>query len=225
LWLDEQRRAGKRILFEGAQGALLDVDHGTYPYVTSSNTVAAQAATGSGLGPTAIGYVLGLAKAYTTRVGSGPFPTELTDQIGERLGERGQEFGVVTGRKRRCGWFDACLVRQAVKVSGITGIALTKLDVLDGFDEIKVCIAYTLDGERIESLPAGQNAQARVRPVYETLEGWTQSTRGARSWAELPAQAVKYVRHIEELIECPVTLLSTSPERDDTILMRDPFED
>jgi len=223
--LDAARRAGKRILFEGAQGALLDVDHGTYPFVTSSNTVAAQAATGSGMGPRAIGYVLGLAKAYTTRVGSGPFPTELTDAVGEKLGERGQEFGVVTGRKRRCGWFDACLVRQVCKVSGIDGIALTKLDVLDGFEEIKVCVGYTLDGERIDSLPAGHNAQARVKPVYESFEGWTQSTRGARSWADLPAQAVKYVRQIEELIECPVTLLSTSPERDDTILMRDPFED
>jgi adenylosuccinate synthase len=223
--LDSERRAGKRILFEGAQGALLDVDHGTYPYVTSSNTVAAQAATGSGLGPGAIGYVLGLAKAYTTRVGSGPFPTELTDEVGERLGQRGQEFGVVTGRKRRCGWFDACLVRQVTKVSGIDGIALTKLDVLDGFPEIKVCIAYELDGQRIDSLPAGTNAQARVRPIYESFEGWSQSTRGARTWGELPAQAVKYVRHIEELIECPVTLLSTSPQRADTILVKDPFED
>ena len=223
--LDRERRARKRILFEGAQGALLDVDHGTYPFVTSSNTVAAQAAIGSGLGPGAIGYVLGLAKAYTTRVGSGPFPTELTDAIGEKLGERGQEFGVNTGRKRRCGWFDACLVRQVVRVSGINGIALTKLDVLDGFAEIKVSVGYDLDGERIDSLPAGQNAQARVKPVYQSFEGWTQSTRGARSWADLPAQAVKYVRTIEELIECPVTLLSTSPERDDTILVRDPFED
>jgi adenylosuccinate synthase len=223
--LDRERRAGKRILFEGAQGALLDVDHGTYPFVTSSNTVAAQAATGSGMGPGAISYVLGLAKAYTTRVGSGPFPTELTDAIGERLGERGQEFGVNTGRKRRCGWFDACLVRQVIKVSGIDGIALTKLDVLDGFDTIKVCIGYELDGARIDSLPAGTNAQARARPVYETLEGWSQSTRGARTWGQLPAQAVKYVRHIEELIECPVTLLSTSPERADTILVKDPFED
>jgi len=223
--LDAERRAGKRILFEGAQGALLDVDHGTYPYVTSSNTVAAQAATGSGMGPGAIGYVLGLAKAYTTRVGSGPFPTELTDEIGETLGRRGQEFGVNTGRKRRCGWFDACLVRQITKVSGIDGIALTKLDVLDGFREIKVSIGYELDGQRINSLPAGTNAQARVKPIYETFEGWSQSTRGARSWADLPAQAVKYVRHIEELIECPVTLLSTSPERDDTILVKDPFED
>jgi adenylosuccinate synthase len=223
--LDRERRAGKRILFEGAQGALLDVDHGTYPFVTSSNTVAAQAATGSGMGPGAISYVLGLAKAYTTRVGSGPFPTELTDDIGERLGERGQEFGVNTGRKRRCGWFDACLVRQVIKVSGIHGIALTKLDVLDGFPEIKVCIAYELDGQRIDSLPAGTNAQARVKPIYESFEGWSQSTRGARTWGQLPAQAVKYVRHIEELIECPVTLLSTSPERADTILVRDPFED
>jgi adenylosuccinate synthase len=222
--LDRERRAGKKILFEGAQGALLDVDHGTYPFVTSSNTVAAQAATGSGMGPGAISYVLGLAKAYTTRVGSGPFPTELTDAIGERLGERGQEWGVNTGRKRRCGWFDACLVRQVTKVSGIDGIALTKLDVLDGFPEIKVCIGYELDGQRIDSLPAGTNAQARVKPIYESFEGWSQSTRGARTWGQLPAQAVKYVRHIEELIECPVTLLSTSPERDDTILVRDPFE-
>jgi adenylosuccinate synthase len=223
--LDRERRAGKRILFEGAQGALLDVDHGTYPYVTSSNTVAAQAATGAGVGPGALSYVLGLAKAYTTRVGSGPFPTELTDADGERLGERGQEFGVNTGRKRRCGWFDAALVRQVVKVVGIDGIALTKLDVLDGFAEIKVCVAYELDGQRIDSLPAGQNAQARVKPIYESFEGWTQSTRGARTWGELPAQAVKYVRHIEELIECPVALLSTSPERWDTILVKDPFED
>ena len=223
--LDKARRAGKRILFEGAQGILLDVDHGTYPFVTSSNTVAAQAAIGSGMGPGQIGYVLGIAKAYTTRVGSGPFPTELTDAIGERLGERGHEFGTVTGRKRRCGWFDACLVRQVGKVAGIDGIALTKLDVLDGLDEIKVCIGYMLDGERIDRLPAGHNAQARVQPIYETFPGWKGSTRGARSWAELPAEAVKYVRSVEELIERPVTLLSTSPERDDTILMKDPFED
>ena len=222
--LDEQRKARKRILFEGAQGALLDIDHGTYPFVTSSNTVAAQAATGSGIGPRHTGYVLGIAKAYTTRVGSGPFPTELDNEIGETLGERGREFGTVTGRKRRCGWFDAVLVRQVTKVCGIDGIALTKLDVLDGFKEIKVCTEYELDGERINRLPAGANAQARVKPIWETFEGWSQSTQGARSWAELPAQAVKYVRHIEELIECPVTLLSTSPERDDTILMRDPFE-
>ena len=222
--LDEQRKSRKRILFEGAQGALLDIDHGTYPFVTSSNTVAAQAATGSGIGPRHTGYVLGIAKAYTTRVGSGPFPTELDNEIGETLGERGREFGTVTGRKRRCGWFDAVLVRQVTKVCGIDGIALTKLDVLDGFKEIKVCTEYELDGERINRLPAGANAQARVKPIWETFEGWSQSTQGARSWAELPAQAVKYVRHIEELIECPVTLLSTSPERDDTILMRDPFE-
>jgi adenylosuccinate synthase len=221
--LDQAHRDRKQILFEGAQGALLDIDHGTYPFVTSSNTVAAQAATGSGMGPRAVGYVLGIAKAYTTRVGSGPFPTELDNAIGEKIGERGHEFGTVTGRKRRCGWFDAVLVRQVCKVSGIDGIALTKLDVLDGFDELKICVGYNLDGERLDRLPAGQNAQARVEPIYETFEGWSQSTRGARSWAELPAQAVKYVRQIEELIGCPVTLLSTSPERDDTILMKDPF--
>ncbi len=223
--LDKKRKAGKRILFEGAQGALLDIDHGTYPFVTSSNTVAANAATGSGMGPRGVGYVLGIAKAYTTRVGSGPFPTELMDAVGEKIGERGREFGTVTGRKRRCGWFDSVLVRQVCKVSGIDGIALTKLDVLDGFDEIKVCIGYDLDGERLDRLPAGENAQARIKPIYETFEGWSQSTCGARTWNDLPAQAVKYVRHIEELIECPVTLLSTSPERDDTILMRDPFAD
>jgi adenylosuccinate synthase len=229
--LDRARKAGKRILFEGAQGALLDVDHGTYPYVTSSNTVAGQAAAGSGMGPAALSYVLGLAKAYTTRVGSGPFPTELLgpdgepDEIGRLLGERGKEFGVNTGRRRRCGWFDAVLVRQIVRVAGISGIALTKLDILDALPEIKVCVAYDLDGKRIDRLPAGMNEQARVKPIYESFEGWTESTQGARSWANLPAQAVKYVRHIEELIECPVTLLSTSPERDDTILMRDPFQD
>jgi adenylosuccinate synthase len=221
--LDQANRARKQILFEGAQGALLDIDHGTYPFVTSSNTIAAQAATGSGMGPRAVGYVLGIAKAYTTRVGSGPFPTELDNEIGEKLGERGHEFGTVTGRKRRCGWFDAVLVRQICKVSGIDGIALTKLDVLDGFDEIKVCVGYRLDGGRIDRLPAGQNSQSRIEPIYETFEGWSQSTRGARSWSDLPAQAIKYVRQIEELIECPVTLLSTSPERDDTILMKDPF--
>jgi adenylosuccinate synthase len=229
--LDHERRAGKRILFEGAQGALLDIDHGTYPYVTSSNTVAGQAAAGSGMGPAGIGYILGLAKAYTTRVGSGPFPTELLDAdgkpdaIGKLLGERGKEFGVNTGRARRCGWFDACLVRQVIKVSGINGVALTKLDILDPLPEIKVCTGYELDGERLDRLPAGQNQQARVKPIYETLEGWNASTAGARSWAQLPAQAIKYVKRIEELIECPVTLLSTSPERDDTILMKDPFED
>jgi adenylosuccinate synthase len=229
--LDSARKAGKRILFEGAQGALLDIDHGTYPYVTSSNTVSGQAAAGSGLGPSALSYVLGLAKAYTTRVGSGPFPTELLgpdgepDEIGRLLGERGKEFGVNTGRRRRCGWFDAVLVRQIVRVAGISGIALTKLDILDALPEIKVCVAYELDGKRIDRLPAGMNEQARVKPIYETFEGWTESTQGARSWASLPAQAVKYVRHIEELIDCPVTLLSTSPERDDTILMKDPFQD
>ncbi|ADJ24202.1 adenylosuccinate synthetase [Hyphomicrobium denitrificans ATCC 51888] len=222
--LDIARRQGKRILFEGAQGALLDIDHGTYPYVTSSNTVAAQAATGSGIGPRYAGYVLGIAKAYTTRVGSGPFPTELTDAVGEKIGERGHEFGTVTGRKRRCGWFDSVLVRQVAKVSGIDGIALTKLDVLDGFDTIRICVGYTLDGERLNRLPASASAQARIIPVYEDFEGWSESTQGARRWADLPAQAVKYVRRVEELIECPVTLLSTSPERADTILMKDPFE-
>ncbi|WP_119679146.1 adenylosuccinate synthase [Indioceanicola profundi] len=223
--LDELKRAGKRILFEGAQGALLDVDHGTYPFVTSSNTVAGQASAGSGMGPGAVGYVLGITKAYTTRVGSGPFPTELLDETGEQLGVRGREFGTVTGRKRRCGWFDAVLVRQAIKTGGITGIALTKLDVLDGFKEIKVCTGYRLKGEVVNHLPAGQTAQAEVEPIYETFEGWSESTRGARSWAQLPATAIKYIRRIEELIEAPVTLLSTSPERDDTILMHDPFED
>jgi adenylosuccinate synthase len=223
--LETARRAGKRILFEGAQGALLDVDHGTYPFVTSSHTVAANAASGSGLGPKAIGYVLGIAKAYATRVGGGPFPTELDDEIGQRMGDRGHEFGTNTGRRRRCGWFDAVLVRQAVKTSGIDGIALTKLDILDGFAEIKVCVGYELDGARIDRLPAGQAAQARVKPIYETIEGWTGTTAGARSWAALPAQAIKYVRRIEELIEAPVTLLSTSPERADTILVHDPFRD
>ncbi len=223
--LDQERRAGRRILFEGAQGVMLDIDHGTYPFVTSSNTVAAQAAIGSGMGPGAISYVLGIAKAYATRVGSGPFPTEQANETGERIGERGREFGTVTGRKRRCGWFDAVLVRQAIKTSGISGIALTKLDVLDGFEEIKVCVGYRLDGGAIDRLPAGQGAQTRVEPVYRSFEGWKGSSAGARSWADLPAQAVKYVRQIEELIECPVALLSTSPERDDTILMKDPFED
>ncbi len=223
--LDAQKRAGKRILFEGAQGTFLDIDHGTYPFVTSSNTIASQAATGSGVGPSTLQYVLGIAKAYTTRVGAGPFPTELHDETGRRIGERGHEFGTVTGRARRCGWFDAVLVRQAVKVSGADGIALTKLDVLDGFEELKVCVAYELDGERIDRLPAGTGAQARVKPIYETLPGWQESTYGARSWNDLPAQAVKYVRHIEELIECPLAILSTSPEREDTILMKDPFED
>jgi adenylosuccinate synthase len=222
--LEQKRREGKRILFEGAQGALLDVDHGTYPFVTSSNTVAAQAATGSGLGPGAIGYVLGICKAYTTRVGEGPFPTEQKNEIGRTLGERGKEFGVVTGRPRRCGWFDAVLVRQTVRTCGIHGLALTKLDILDGFDEIKVCVGYKLDGREIDYLPAGEHVQARVSPIYETIAGWREQTAHARSWADLPAQAIKYVRRIEELIGCSAALLSTSPEREDTILMRNPFE-
>jgi adenylosuccinate synthase len=222
--LDDKRREGRRILFEGAQGALLDIDHGTYPFVTSSNTVAAQAATGSGLGPGAIGYVLGICKAYTTRVGSGPFPTEQLNEVGKTLGTKGKEFGVVTGRPRRCGWFDAVLVRQTVRTCGIQGIALTKLDILDGFDEIKVCTGYRLDGREIDYLPASEHAQTRVEPVYETAEGWHEVTARARSWAQLPAQAIKYVRRIEELIGCPVALLSTSPEREDTILMLNPFE-
>lgn len=223
--LDEKRRSGARILFEGAQGALLDNDHGTYPFVTSSNTTAGQAATGSGLGPGALDYVLGITKAYTTRVGEGPFPTELHDEVGDFLGTRGHEFGTVTGRKRRCGWFDAVLVRQTVRCSGINGIALTKLDVLDGLEEIKVCVGYTLDGKELDYLPASQEAQAKVQPVYQTLEGWSGTTKGARSWADLPAQAVKYVRYVEELIGAPVAMLSTSPDRLDTILVQDPFQD
>jgi len=222
--LDLRRREGKRILFEGAQGALLDVDHGTYPYVTSSNTVAAQAATGAGLGPGAIDYVLGICKAYTTRVGQGPFPTELHDEIGEEIGRRGKEFGVNTGRKRRCGWFDAVLVRQTVRTCGINGLALTKLDILDGFDEIKVCTGYRLDGREIDHLPAGEGAQARVEPVFELIEGVQEPTANARSGADLPAQAIKYVRRVEELVGCPIALLSTSPEREDTILVQNPFE-
>ncbi|MDE3816775.1 adenylosuccinate synthase [Sinorhizobium meliloti] len=225
LLLDRERRKGARILFEGAQGTLLDIDHGTYPFVTSSNTVAGQAAAGSGMGPGSLGYILGITKAYTTRVGEGPFPTELDDEIGRFLGERGHEFGTVTGRKRRCGWFDAALVRQSVAANGITGIALTKLDVLDGLDELKICVGYTLDGQQIDHLPASQAQQASAKPVYITLEGWKESTVGARSWADLPAQAIKYVRQVEELIGAPVALLSTSPERDDTILVTDPFED
>ncbi len=222
--LDEARRAGRRILFEGAQAVMLDVDHGTYPFVTSSNTAAATAASGAGIAPAAVGFVLGIAKAYTTRVGAGPFPTELTDATGQLLGDRGHEFGTVTGRRRRCGWFDAAMVRQAVKVGGIQGLALTKLDVLDGLPELRLCTGYRLGDETLRHVPAGQRAQAALVPIYETLEGWSGSTRGARSWADLPAQAVKYARRIEELVEAPVTLLSTSPERDDTILMRDPFE-
>jgi len=222
--LDEARRSGKRILFEGAQAVMLDVDHGTYPFVTSSNTVAATAASGSGMGPSAVGFVLGIAKAYTTRVGSGPFPTELTDATGALLGERGREFGTVTGRPRRCGWFDAVLVRQAVKVAGVQGLVLTKLDVLDGLPELRICTGYRVGGETLRHLPAAPRAQAAAEPIYETMAGWSGSSHGARSWADLPAQAVKYVRRIEELVEAPVTLLSTSPERDDTILVRDPFE-
>jgi len=223
--LDDVRRSGQRILFEGAQGTMLDLDHGTYPYVTSSNTVAGQAAVGSGLGPAAVGYVLGITKSYTTRVGSGPFPNELEDEVGQTLGERGREFGTVTGRRRRCGWFDAVMVRQAIKVGGITGIALTKLDVLDTLTELKICIAYDLYGERINRFPASMADQAAVTPIYETLPGWRQSTQSARSWADLPAEAIKYIRRVEELIEAPVALLSTSPEREDTILVRDPFAD
>ena len=222
--LDHARREGKRILFEGAQGALLDIDHGTYPYVTSSNTVAGQASAGSGMGPSSIGYVLGILKAYTTRVGEGPFPTELFDETGKQIGTRGREFGTVTGRPRRCGWFDAVIARQMIKINGINGIALTKLDVLDGLPDLQVCTGYRLDGRVIEYLPASESAQKRVEPVYETIPGWSGSTAGARSWADLPAEAVKYVRRIEELIGAPVTLLSTSPERDDTILMKNPFE-
>ena len=223
--LNAARSAGKRILFEGAQGVLLDVDHGTYPFVTSSNTIAGAAAGGSGLGPSAVGFVLGIAKAYTTRVGSGPFPTELENETGERLGVRGHEFGTVTGRKRRCGWFDAVLVRQAAAVGGITGIALTKIDVLDGFETVSICTGYKLRGETLDYYPAHAADQALVEPIYETMEGWQETTAGARSWADLPAQAIKYIRRIEELIRCPVTLVSTSPQRADTILVRDPFSD
>jgi len=225
LALNEARRAGKRILFEGAQGVLLDVDHGTYPFVTSSNVVAGQAAAGSGLGPSAINYVLGLVKAYTTRVGSGPFPTEQDNEIGQKLGERGHEFGTVTGRKRRCGWFDAVLVRQSVAVSGVTGIALSKIDILDGFDEVMICTGYKLGDRTLDYFPAHPSEQAAVEPIYERFEGWQDSTAGARSWAQLPAQAIKYIRRIEELVNCPVALVSTSPEREDTILVKDPFVD
>ncbi len=223
--LAERRAAGDRILFEGAQGALLDIDFGTYPYVTSSNTLAGMAATGSGMGPSAVNYVLGIVKAYTTRVGEGPFPTELEDADGQRLGERGHEFGTVTGRKRRCGWFDAALVRQTCTTSGVTGVALTKLDVLDGFATLKICTGYRLDGKVIDHLPIASEQQRRCEPIYEEMDGWSESTAGARSWADLPAAAVKYVRRVEELIGCPVALLSTSPEREDTILVTDPFAD
>jgi adenylosuccinate synthase len=223
--LDDVKRRGRRILFEGAQAAMLDVDHGTYPYVTSSHTLAGQAAAGSGIAPAAIGFVLGITKAYTTRVGAGPFPTELDDAVGQALGDRGREFGTVTGRPRRCGWFDAVAVRQAIKIGGVDGIALTKLDVLDGFDEIKICTGYRRGGETYDYLPAGTSAQAEIEPVYETAEGWQESTRGARSWAQLPATAIKYIRRLEELIGAPVAMLSTSPEREDTVLVRDPFAD
>ncbi|MDI3335247.1 adenylosuccinate synthase [Defluviimonas aestuarii] len=223
--MNEARKSGKRILFEGAQGSLLDIDFGTYPFVTSSNVIAGQAATGVGLGPNAIDFVLGIVKAYTTRVGEGPFPTELFDGDGQRLGERGREFGTVTGRKRRCGWFDAVLVRQTCAISGINGIALTKLDVLDGFDTIRICTGYDLDGTMLDYLPTAADQQARCKPVYEEIEGWKESTEGARSWADLPGAAIKYVRRVEELIGCPVAMLSTSPERDDTILVTDPFAD
>jgi adenylosuccinate synthase len=223
--LDAARKAGKRVLFEGAQAVLLDIDHGTYPFVTSSNTVAGQAAAGAGVSPRAIGTVLGIVKSYTTRVGEGPFPTELKDAIGEKLGERGHEFGTVTGRKRRCGWFDAALVRQTCVTGGVDGICLTKLDVLDGFEQIKVCTGYKLDGQVLDYLPADANLQARLVPVYETLDGWKETTQGARSWAQLPANAIKYVRRVEELIGAPVILLSTSPDRDDTIMVQDPFVD
>lgn len=222
--LDDAQRDEKRILFEGAQGAMLDIDHGTYPFVTSSNTIAGQAAAGSGMGPKALNYVLGITKAYTTRVGEGPFPTELTDAIGHRLGERGHEFGTVTGRQRRCGWFDAVMVKQAIITGGITGIALTKLDVLDGLAELNICVGYKLNGKILKHLPAGASNQAAIEPIYESMPGWQGSTRGARSWADLPAEAVKYVRRVEELIGCPVSMVSTSPEREDVILMRDPFK-
>ncbi len=223
--LDEASRNRKRILFEGAQGIMLDVDHGTYPFVTSSNTVSGAAAAGTGLGPKSLDYILGITKAYTTRVGSGPFPTELEDEVGRRLGERGKEFGTVTGRQRRCGWFDAVLVRKSVKLSGMDGIALTKLDVLDGLSELKVCVGYKIDGQKFDYFPTLPSLQAAAEPIYESMEGWNDSTQGARSWADLPATAIKYIRRIEEFIEAPVTLLSTSPERDDTIMVRDPFAD
>jgi adenylosuccinate synthase len=225
LMLDEIVKSGRRVLFEGAQGALLDVDHGTYPYVTSSNTVAGQAAAGSGLGPKGPGYVLGIVKAYTTRVGEGPFPTELHDEVGRHLGTVGREFGTVTGRERRCGWFVAALVRQSVALNGIAGVALTKLDVLDGLPILKICTGYRLGEGEIGYLPAGLKAQSQLTPVYEEMEGWSDTTQGARSWKDLPANAIKYVRRIEELIGAPVALLSTSPQRDDTILVRDPFQD
>jgi len=222
--IDEFKSQGKKILFEGAQGILLDVDHGTYPFVTSSNTVAAAAATGSGCGPNSINYVLGITKAYTTRVGEGPFPTELTDKIGEELGTRGKEFGTVTSRKRRCGWFDGVLVRQTIKISGIDGIALTKLDVLDELDEIKMCIAYELDGKKIDYLPAAVDDQLKAKPVYKTFEGWKSPTKGIKKFDNLPDNAKNYINELEKFIESKISSISTSPERNDTILIEDPFK-
>lgn len=222
--LDQALSEDKRLLFEGAQGIMLDVDHGTFPYVTSSNTAPGQAATGSGLGPHALGRILGIAKAYTTRVGSGPFPTEQDNEKGAFLGERGHEYGTVTGRKRRCGWFDSVMVRQSVKSAGLSGLVLTKLDVLDGLEEIPVGIGYEVDGQRLERFPAEPHLQKRLQPVYETLPGWQQSTKGARSWADLPAEAIKYIRRIEELTHTPVWMVSTSPEREDMIMVQDPFK-
>jgi len=215
--------SGKRILFEGAQGVMLDIDHGTYPFVTSSNTVAAQAATGSGTGPSNIHFTLGITKAYTTRVGEGPFPTEDFAEDGQRMGEKGREFGTVTGRKRRCGWFDAVMVRQAGLMAGITGMALTKLDVLDGFEVLKICVGYEVNGKKISYFPADTESQIACVPIYEEMPGWSETTFGARRWADLPAFAVKYIRRLEELTQIPVSLLSTSPEREDTILVKDPF--
>ena len=223
--LSEARISGKKILYEGAQGVLLDIDHGTYPYVTSSNTIAAAAAAGSGQGIKALNYVLGITKAYTTRVGEGPFPSEQDNEIGNDLGERGREFGTVTGRKRRCGWFDSIIVKHAVQTAGIDGIALTKLDVLDGFEKIKICVGYELDGKTIDYFPTSTDEQFIVKPIFEELEGWKDSTQGARFWNDLPAEAIKYVKRLEELIGTTVSLLSTSPEREDTILVKDPFQD
>ena len=224
-FLIQARKDRKRILYEGAQGALLDIDHGTYPYVTSSNTIASAAATGSGQGVRSINYVLGITKAYTTRVGEGPFPSEQDNDVGNELGEKGHEFGTVTGRKRRCGWFDSVLVKHAIEVSGIDGMALTKLDVLDGFEKINICTAYELDDKKIDYFPTSSEEQSRIKPIFEEFDGWDTTTFGARLWNDLPAEAVKYVKRIEELTSTPVALLSTSPEREDTILVKDPFED
>ena len=222
--IDEFKRQKKKILFEGAQGVLLDVDHGTYPFVTSSNTVASSAATGSGCGPNSINYVLGITKAYTTRVGEGPFPTELKDEIGEELGTKGKEFGTVTSRKRRCGWFDGVLVRQTIKISGINGIALTKLDVLDDLDHIQMCVGYELNGNKIDYLPAAVDDQLKVKPIYKTFQGWKSSTKGIKIFKDLPENAKKYIKELEQFIETKVSSISTSPERNDTILIEDPFE-